>query len=376
MPGASQPNERWCLICGSLGGIDFLANVALFAPLGIALVRQGFRWPAAGVLAAALSLSLELLQWRVVPGRHASAGDLLSNALGAGMAALVAQHWAPLLRPTVPRARGLLAAWFGVLAGLVMLAAWGIRPAPIDLVYFSQWAPARPGFAPFGGEIQAVRFFGVALPVGTAVDPTFTDPQYAAGHMDLQLRAASAAHPGDAPALLFRLANPLGEQLQVVQRGTSLAVRARTNSARIGLRSPSIVVDGALGVAETTMVHIRTEPGQARISGRTTRDVRYTIGRAWHTIVPFEVFSARADPWVFTLLPALLLLPLGWFARRARLPGAPGWLAVMLAALGGLPLAWGIAPGAFEVAGGVLGAVAGMRLAARTLNTAPGIPHR
>lgn len=70
------------------GWVEFGANVVLFAPLGI-LVALGFRSAWAGVAAAVmLSAGAELAQI-LLPGRMASARDVLANVLGAAVGSVL-----------------------------------------------------------------------------------------------------------------------------------------------------------------------------------------------------------------------------------------------------------------------------------------------
>jgi hypothetical protein len=70
------------------GWVEFGANVALFAPLGV-LVTLAFRRAWAGIAAAVvLSAGVELAQL-LLPGRTASARDVLANVLGAALGAFV-----------------------------------------------------------------------------------------------------------------------------------------------------------------------------------------------------------------------------------------------------------------------------------------------
>jgi hypothetical protein len=60
-----------CVICGPDGGLDALANVLLFVPLGAGLALRRWR-PSRALAAVALTtLAVELLQLRLVTGaRH------------------------------------------------------------------------------------------------------------------------------------------------------------------------------------------------------------------------------------------------------------------------------------------------------------------
>ena len=71
------------------GWIEFAANVAMFAPLGLLLtLLLGQPWRGV-LLALALSASAELVQI-VVPSRQASLRDIVANVLGAAIGAAIA----------------------------------------------------------------------------------------------------------------------------------------------------------------------------------------------------------------------------------------------------------------------------------------------
>src|ERR1700704_3150438 len=62
----------WCLACGDYALADAVANVALFVPLGWALGRARVR-PFVGLaVLVTTTLTVEWLQYTLVPGRDAS----------------------------------------------------------------------------------------------------------------------------------------------------------------------------------------------------------------------------------------------------------------------------------------------------------------
>jgi VanZ like family len=364
-PGAPQPLERLCIICGSLGGLDFVANIVVFVPLGVALVREGARRQAAGLIGFTLSFLIELLQWQVIPGRDASAGDLLSNTLGTLLGALLAAHWRTLRHPEPWSARRLLVAWSGGALLLVSAASWSLRPAAPDLVYFSQWVPERGGYAPLAGTFRGLRLFGESLPNGVAVDPTDRPAAYARGELDVEGIVDQRDTGETRPVLLARLANPLGEQAQLVQRGDALVFRGRRNASRLGLRSPTFVLDGAFSTGTSTAFRATSGHREVALTARQSVVHRITLGRFWHTLAPFEVQYSQFEPFMAAAFLAGLLLPAAFFARRAT--AGPPWavpLVLTTGILGAVPATAGIAPGGWaELAGAALGSLAGAWLA-------------
>ncbi len=78
-PGSTA---TFCIVCGDLGGVDFVLNVVLFMPLGVGLRWLLGRWSLAALAGFGVTLLVETLQWRLIRGRDASLGDVLANTLG------------------------------------------------------------------------------------------------------------------------------------------------------------------------------------------------------------------------------------------------------------------------------------------------------
>lgn len=70
---------------------EFAANVALFIPLGIftMLLCSRWRWWYVTALAAALSVTIELVQELLRPERFATLSDVVANTLGGTVGALL-----------------------------------------------------------------------------------------------------------------------------------------------------------------------------------------------------------------------------------------------------------------------------------------------
>ena len=118
-----------CILCGDLGGVDFLLNVLLFVPLG-RLALAGFSWRRAVVLAALTTLGVELLQMKLVAGRDASLGDLIANTLGGGLGILIAAYWRQLVFPSAATARRHALAYALLLGWVWAGTAWRLDPRP------------------------------------------------------------------------------------------------------------------------------------------------------------------------------------------------------------------------------------------------------
>ena len=74
----------------TLTTVEWLANVALFVPIGICLRLIVGRWWLASAVALAFSTAIELIQWIALPGRVASISDILANTAGAVLGSVFA----------------------------------------------------------------------------------------------------------------------------------------------------------------------------------------------------------------------------------------------------------------------------------------------
>jgi glycopeptide antibiotics resistance protein len=73
--------------------LETVANVMLFVPLGAALVLSGLSSRGSILCGLVLSISIELAQLLVVPGRTSSVDDVLLNTLGTAVGCLLFSGW-------------------------------------------------------------------------------------------------------------------------------------------------------------------------------------------------------------------------------------------------------------------------------------------
>lgn len=339
-----------CLACGDRAGVDILLNILLFVPLGIGLALSGFTWRRALVLAALLSFSVESLQMKVVVGRDASLGDLLTNTIGGGIGACLGIHWRSFVFPSPAVSRWLAAGWA---AGLVVIWAgtsWALAPLwPRDVDWVGQWAPDL---------VSLERFPGVPLAV-TAGD----DPMLPGLPLDqARFQATIAARPEVAVRAVMggpthRLA-PIAsvfdlwerEVILLGQRGEDLQFRTRMRAARWRLRIPAVALPGALNLrpGDTVEAMGALRNGRYELAVRQgdrleSRSLALTPSWGWSLVLPWdyafggEVYSLTAL-WIGGLLAIL-----AYWGHRAGYPASllGPLMAVMLLALiprwGGFP---------------------------------------
>ena len=126
----------WCVTCGPNWLSDVIANVALFVPLGAALVYSRVRPLRALVIGAVASIAIEALQRvGVASGRTPALADIVANSIGAAAGAWTMAGATgitrQLLGATVGRSRMLLAVWTIVVSVLLAASAWAVAPAVI-----------------------------------------------------------------------------------------------------------------------------------------------------------------------------------------------------------------------------------------------------
>ncbi len=125
--GSGTRPDFWCIACGAEGGADVTLNIALFVPLGVALTLLRVSPIRAGLLGLLLSLLIETSQhFGIPPGRVASVSDLLTNATGTLLGAIVAWNHAQWLHPSRRAAVWLSGASIAVVAAFLAFTGWAL----------------------------------------------------------------------------------------------------------------------------------------------------------------------------------------------------------------------------------------------------------
>ena len=368
---------------------DALLNIGLFVPLGIALDIARVRRGRAIAIALATTVTVELLQGLVIPGRQASVGDVLMNVLGGWLGHAIARGTVAAVRADARHARRLAkdysAAW--LLATFATAAL--LRPAiPVaggayrgrcgegDLPECFPGQLARPAVLREPGKPEVAIVEGARMPVGR-------DPTLVAEIVD----GGVAYQPGRIAGLST---TPGGALLMLEQRSDWLLFMARTEGANWGLRSPAVVLRGVLGHPGRHVLATAGVTGTTRwleTPGRRA-ELRLSAAEGWRLFFPWSALRDVIIRTVGALFHAICLLPLGfWLARRsggttlrAALAGLVPTLAVTAVAFVGGGLLLGLAPArATDWMGAFVGATTGALLASvlgvtkgRTGRAAPG----
>ncbi len=342
----SRSTPLGCLVCGELGGVDVLLNLALFVPLGIALRAAGIPLSKCVVVAFTTSLAVEVAQATAVTGRDPSLSDLLTNTAGGWLGALLGARLAMLWRPGAPLAGRLaLGAGLGWL-GMLAVTAWAVRPIDPAGGLRIHRAPRLPMVDTFAGRIEAVRVEGTI--------PTRDLAIHATARLDgWTEHLAPAVDLGDAGS---RVAARIG------QLGQKVTFGVRSNASRLRLRPPLVKVYRALPPARGQQVELSGGLSGNRLWARAAAEgsvaaaeLPLTPGLGWLLLLPltFYPFDYRPELTTAGWVALPLLLAGFWAGRQAawRRPSraAQGATSVAAAALL-LVLGLGVVPEVFGVA--------------------------
>lgn len=371
----------FCIICGALGGVDFTLNVLLFVPLGIAM-----RWALGplrivAAIGIATTLLVETLQWRLIPGRDASIGDLVANTLGTMAGAWIAVYGPRWLTATGAAARRYAGAFAIITCFLVWASAWLLQPALPRHLLWAQFTPHKPNMDQFQGELGVVEFNDRPLRPNQVLAPAQTVDSVSRG---LSVRAIleGPVPSTSRPAYIVRIANGLEESFSLTQRGERVAFRTHIAASRLRLRAIVAGLEDALPVSnrplggkgvlaivgnssQRAIVIRREQPGD-----ETTVTLRRTVGLAWALFFPLDIaitprwFMANAF-WLGVLVLPVSLLTFRTAGQQKDLSAGLLWwsLPVVFASLAATPVTGLSALGPAEWIGVLAGVGAGAVIA-------------
>ena len=374
-----------CLVCGSLGLVDVLLNVLLFVPLGFALRHAGLRLARLTAIGLGVSLLIELLQYGFIPGRDASASDLVTNTLGAALGGMIAGRWRRLIFPGPSRALGLATVY-----AILWATVWGasaalLRPDPRPGTYYGQWAhDFEDNRTQWRGQVTAVRLNGLPVPDGLVPD----EPLRAAlqnGRFTLEVHGVSGPQP-DRVAQIFGLASGESEIfVEWTQHGRDLRFMIRYGPSLLRLRSPIVRFDYAAPADSGTPLHLiaRERGGILSAEVRTAQDTviashRLTPSLNWTFALPFTYRWGYETRWGSMLWVLATLIPLAYWGAIAG-GSRTAAMAVGGAAVAGLalaPLVGGLPPVHWsEWVAAVLACGVGVLVVARAPRQTEPVPH-
>ena len=354
----SAATPFFCLPCGDSGLSDLLLNVVLFLPLGVGLRRSGMMVGKVTLVAAGISLLIELLQLTVIPGRDASASDIVTNAAGAALGSWIAGAGPRALYPGGRWAAYLAGGW--ALAGGMTAAftAWSLEASFRASTWYGQWAPfgGEPGW--FDGAILAVELGSRPLPHWRLSDSKARRAELKRDTVRLTATVVSITPPEERLRIVA-VADSAGRMVTLSQRERDLSFGVRTRAADVYLHSPVYLVPDVMPetAGDTIGLEGRYWKGVGQVQGQ-RGELSPLDG--WSLLIGAPVGGRLA-------IVASLVWLVGWFApigfyggqlRRSAWAVAPAWLLlafpVLIAVVSGTPL-----PAPWEVAVGATAALSG-----------------
>ena len=338
-PGGSSRTPLLCLFCGERGGIDAVLNLVLFVPFGLGLRLLGLRTRSVALVSLLAAIAIELLQATVVPGRHATVGDVVWNTAGGATGAWIAgrlRHWfAPSPGGAIRLLRGyaLLPVLF-VAAGALLL-----QPSVPDGEYFAQWRPPDSQPAPPHAIVLDARWNGEPFPNGPIADARPMIARSRAGGVIVEARLNPVTRERFLVGVLAAVAERRRSAWRLMLGSHTMRFWVRSRADDLGFRSPGLLVPvAATGVrtiwreplrwktGETLRIEARRERGRYDVvAGTGSREQRFSYHtsptRALLTVVPMEFATGYPSDALTLLWLPLLFAPLGWWAGRAASEG-------------------------------------------------------
>lgn len=340
-----------CLVCGELGGTDVVLNLLLFAPFAVGLALLNIRTLRVFLIVAGISLSIEAIQQAWLPGRDASLSDLLTNSIGAMIAAWLAHRRTAFLLPDPRRAAWLTLAGLASWVCLEAAAAWSLLPALPETTYWGQWAPDLGSLDRFTGTVLTAEVAGDSLPPHRLRESPRLRQHLLQGAGPVTATAVTGDPPDDLAPIVSVFDGQSTEIFLLGQRRTEAFFRLRTRVSSLRLRPPAIRITGALPSTRGQPLALAASYTRGRywlrveVGGHTLeRTLDGSPNWAWSYFMPFGNYALGDDVrWLTALWVCGLLMPMGYWAGRT---GA-GRVLAGTGAVAGLTLA--LVPRFFEL---------------------------
>lgn len=343
----------WCLLCGDLGSVDFLLNIALFIPLGAGLAMAGRGAGIALALGFISSLAVETSQATILLGRDPSLGDLAANSIGTVAGWLLATNWSRWLLPSTAAARRWGRASLVLGIAVQFVTGWGLKPAAPEGRYYGQWRQERPGEEVFPGQVVSASLNRVVLPRGAALTESSEIRQELLDVTSSLTVTAVTNGPTASYAPIAAIAFHKPFQLAALgQEGNDLIATRRFRISSLLLRSPALALRDILPQHDT--VHListlRRDNWAVLVRTGNSSDsmvVHPSPSWTWAMLIPWDQPLTGQPGWATAAwLIAMLTLPGYWYGMsglsRRRL--APELAFALALALGFVPYHFRMSP--------------------------------
>lgn len=374
----------WCLVCGDLGAVDVTLNILLFIPLGIGLSLLGGSFARTLLIVMLTSLAVEVLQLSLIAGRDASLSDLLTNVAGAMLGYWLAPNLGRIVFPG-PGTGFRLAVGFLLLWLLQQaFAAWALERRLPASVYYGQWAPELAQFDRFTGAVSRVMLNELPLSNGKFRESDVVRGELGRPEIEINVAARSGALTRRTAPIFSIFDDHQREILLVGAKGRDLVFHLRTRLDGLRLRSPSILLPGAVPESPDQPMGIRVtyDGARYRLEARNpvasySRDVPVSPSWGWSFVLPFGYdFGPGARGLTMLWLAGFWFLIGYWAGAVGRHRALAVWVvfaATLIIGLAAIPELVGLEIGAVtEWAGALIGAAVGWGLAALSFNSRTG----
>lgn len=324
-PAASPTFVDWLLPLGWLA--DLLRNLVLFVPLGSLLAAFGRSIRNILSIGLALALTIEWVQL-MIPGRTASALDLIANTIGTAVGALIVMHWNGLIRPSPRIAMRLSLISCGAFVGLLMALPWLMQPIFEEGTYFGGWTPEFGHLQIYRGRILEARIGETRVP---AFGPS-SDTTRLKGELERDAAIFLRVVMGPPTTALAPLVTIHDDQQHEILflgiEGADLVVRRRLRASVLGLENPSWRFFGAFRQSKlgerVDLEIVAKGPLQLDlvVAGEGPRILRWSPGRTWALLLQPPAGLSAVLPLMGSGWIAILIFPAAFWARRR----AGGWI--------------------------------------------------
>jgi glycopeptide antibiotics resistance protein len=329
-----RPGDHFCIVCGSVGGVDVLLNVLLFLPLGVGLALSGLAGKRALLLAFGLSALIETTQFFFIQGRDATVGDVLTNTFGACLGFALARHARSWLQPSRRMGLVLSVAWGTAWLVIQWIASYGFAPSLPDSRYYGQLARSNGDLAVFEGRVISASVNDVVIPNSEFADSRAIRRALLDG-VPLMATVVSAG-PTDpiSRASIVRVADSNQQEIALLaQQGADLVFAIRTGADVLRLRRPLFAIPLAfepratpnrMSVSDTLRLSGRYTAREVTMDARTkykTASIRipFSPSLGWVLALPFDwnIEGTRAESILGVFWTACLLIPFGYWVTYA-----------------------------------------------------------
>jgi len=321
----SIPLHSWglCLACGDLGGVDFLLNLALFGPLGLALHHAGVPLRRTALVAFGLTVGIEVFQFLFLPGRFAALGDLVANTSGGVLGWILGRTWPLVATPAPAMARRLAVITLTGVALIFWVTGWLLQPSLPLSTWFGQWRPELGQYEQFAGTVDSARLGPRPLPGHLLLDTWERRLELQDGPISIQARGTLGPPPRRTAPIVSVFDDRQRQIALLGQEGEDLVVAIRLRTADARLRTPTLRVPDGLAAPAGTAYDGAGWLADGRLSGAAvgTGTLPLTVGLGWSFVLPF---GADLEPgtavWSVLWLALLGLIPGRFVGRGWRSP--------------------------------------------------------